>query len=347
MDVQSTPTISADHYILMEETTGRVLLEENANEQVSVASITKVMTAIVALEYGNLDDRIKISEEAIQTNGSSIYLEVGEELTLEDLLYGLMLRSGNDAAKAIAEHVGGSEAGFVYLMNETAAYLGMTDSHFMNPHGLDEPEHYSSAHDIALLMRYAMEHDEFKKISQTKSYQSVSRTYPWLNKNKLLTEKYPYSTGGKTGFTNQAGRTLVTTATKDDLNLIVVTLNAPDDWQDHMQLFEYGFSNYELVRLAPQGKRTFTVDEQTITGDILHDVIMPLSQEEQDDMQNKIHLYNQQEDQDQIGVMKFVTKQSTPLIEVPLFKTSTDTENKRFNFLQRIRSLFNEGNEQR
>lgn len=154
--LKQAPTLSAENYILLDELTNRVLSEKDAHKQVSVASITKVMTAVVALEYGDLSDRIKVSKEAINTNGSSIYLEEGEIMTLEDLLYGLMLRSGNDAAKVIAEHIGGSEEGFVYLMNETAAFLGMNNSHFMNPHGLDEDNHYSSAYDIAILMQYAM-----------------------------------------------------------------------------------------------------------------------------------------------------------------------------------------------
>src|SRR5699024_1929646 len=137
---------------------------------VSVASITKRITALVALGYGDLSERIKVREEAKKTNRSSIYLEEGEKMKLEELLYGLMLRSGNDAAKVIAEHIGGSEEGFVYLMNETAAFLGMNNSHFMNPHGLDEDNHYSSAYDIAILMQYAMQNEQFQTISETESY---------------------------------------------------------------------------------------------------------------------------------------------------------------------------------
>lgn len=335
----TAPTISADHYILMESSTGRTLLEDKADEQVSVASITKVMTAIVALEYGNLADKVTISEEAIQTTGSSIYLEEGEKITLEDLLYGLMLRSGNDAAKVIAEHIGGSEEGFIYLMNETANYIGMTDSHFMNPHGLDEPEHYSSAHDIALLMRYAMDNEVFVEISQTESHTPANRTYPWVNKNKLLTGKYPYSTGGKTGFTKQAGRTLVSTATKDNLDLIVVTLNASDDWHDHIHLFDHGFSTYELVRLAKQGERSFRINDDTIKGTVQNDVVLPLSQQEQDNMHNKVQLFKRHQ-HGKIGQMAFSIDEETPLLEVPLFKASKDTDENESTWMQRVRRLF-------
>lgn len=318
----NVPTISTNHYILMESTTGRVLLEENADERMPIASITKVMTAVVALQYGNLDDQITISRDAIQTEGSSIYLEEEEKVTLEDLLYGLMLRSGNDAAKAIAEHIGESEEGFTYLMNETAEYLGMTNSHFMNPHGLDEPGHYSSAHDMALLMSYAMMDETFAEISQTKSYQATGRTYPWRNKNKLLTSLYPYSTGGKTGFTTTAGRTLVSTASKNHLDLITVTLNAPEDWQDHINLFDYGFSAYELVRLAKHGDRTFSVNGKTKTGHILEDVVLPLTQREQDNMHNTIQIYTEP-NHDHIGKMVFKVDRNKELREVPLFHAET------------------------
>lgn len=321
IDTTEGPSPSADHYILMEETTGRVLLEENAHERVPVASITKLMTAAVALQYGNLDDRIVVSEEALQTSGSSIYLEVGEELTLEDLLYGLMLRSGNDAAKVIAEHIGGSEEGFVFLMNETAAYLGMTDSQFMNPHGLDEPGHYSSAYDIAVLMQYAMQHELFREISQTESYHSANRTYAWTNKNKLLTQKYEYCTGGKTGFTNKAGRTLVTTAEKDQLKLITVTLDAPDDWHDHISLFDWGFSEFELVQLEEAGERSFVTDESFITGLIPYDIMIPLNQQEQANLSKRVELYRKHDD-DKVGMMTFSIKPNDPIVEVPLFETS-------------------------
>ena len=201
------------------------------------------MTAIIAIESGKMKEKVTVSREAIYTEGSSIYLEQGEKMTLEDLVYGLMLRSGNDAAVAIAEHVGGSVEGFVYLMNEKAKWLGMTNTHFDNPHGLDSDNHYSSAYDMAILMRYAMNNEKYREISGTSSYKSERRTYSWINKNKLLTQYYEYCTGGKTGFTKKTGRTLVSTASKDGMDLIAVTLNAPDDWKDHIHMYEWGFEN--------------------------------------------------------------------------------------------------------
>ena len=145
---QAAPSVSANNAILIEQSTGRVLFEKNANDQASIASITKIMTAIIAIESGKMEEMAEASREAIYTEGSSIYLEQGERMKLEDLVYGLMLRSGNDAAVAIAEHVGGSEDGFIFLMNEKAKWLGMTNSHFDNPHGLDSDTHYSSAYDM-------------------------------------------------------------------------------------------------------------------------------------------------------------------------------------------------------
>lgn len=242
---QANIGVSAQNAILINQTTGDVLYEKNAYNKQSIASITKVMTAIIAIESSHMDDTVKASRNAIHTEGSSIYLEEGEEMLLRDLVYGLMLRSGNDASVAIAEHIGGSEEGFVYIMNEKARWLGMTDTNFTNPHGLEEDNHYSTAYDMAILMKYAMQNQEFKEISSTSMYTAESRSYGWKNKNKLLTHLYPHSTGGKTGFTSKAGRTLLSTAEKNGHQLIAVTLNAPDDWNDHIQLFNYGFNQLE------------------------------------------------------------------------------------------------------
>lgn len=251
--IYAKPHVSAEQAILIDQDSGTVLYEKNADNPQLIASITKVMTAIIAIEYGELTDQVKISREAVTVEGSSIYLEENEKMSLEDLLYGLMLRSGNDAAIAIAEHIGGSVDGFVYLMNEKANWLGLEQTHFENPHGLDSEHHYSTSKDIALLMRYAMENEVFAEINQTKSYRSSSRTYSWHNKNKLLTNYYPYTIGGKTGYTKAAGRTLVSVAQKNNRQLIAVTINDPNDWFDHMQLYEWGFDQIEQLDLLTLG----------------------------------------------------------------------------------------------
>ena len=187
------------------------------------------MTAILAIESGEIDETVTVSGNAFGTEGSSLFLKKGEKIKLEDLVYGLMLRSGNDAAVAIAEKVGGSLDGFVWLMNQKAEEIGMKNTHFSNPHGLDNTKnHYSTAYDMALLTRYAMQNETYVKIAGTKVHRAPNSTeqwdYVWRNKNRLLTQLYEYTTGGKTGYTKLAKRTLVSTATKNGHDLIAVTL---------------------------------------------------------------------------------------------------------------------------
>ncbi|MET3682372.1 D-alanyl-D-alanine carboxypeptidase [Alkalibacillus flavidus] len=243
MPIHATPVVSAQSAIVMDMETGEVLYEKNGYQSKPIASITKIMTAIVAIEHGELDASVSISTNAANTHGSSIYADAGDHYPLKDLLYGLMLRSGNDAAVAIAEHIAGSEKGFVWLMNEKAEWLGMNDSQFQNPHGLDEEHHYASAHDMAILTQYAMTSNSvFRDIFGTKQYLSSQEDYPWHNKNKLLMTYDDVCTGGKTGYTSTAGRTLVTTAEEDGKELVVVTIDAKQDWQDHRQLYQHGFN---------------------------------------------------------------------------------------------------------
>lgn len=286
---QASIDVSGNNALLLEQKTGRVLFEKNAHEKASIASITKIMTAIIAIESGKMDEKATASRKAIYTEGSSIYLEQGEKMTIKDLVYGLMLRSGNDAAIAISEHIGGSEEGFVHLMNEKAKWLGMTNTNFDNPHGLDSDNHYSTAYDMAILMQYAMQNEEFAKISGTTDYLSESRTYSWKNKNKLLTQFYEYCTGGKTGYTRKTGRTLVTSAEKEGMQLIAVTLNAPDDWQDHMRMFEWGFEEFDMHPLIEKGEFLYQFSglEDISSGYLNRDVIYPLTNEEKDKIKNK------------------------------------------------------------
>lgn len=247
--------VSAHSSIMIEAESGRVIFNKNEHDQKKIASITKIMTAHLAIKYGDLTDKVKISNEASSTEGSSLYLKAGQTVILEDLVYGLMLRSGNDAAVAIAEHISGSVKEFSDLMNKEAKEFKMKNSHFTNPHGLDtDDQHLSTAFDMALLTRQAIQDQTFKKIFSTAKYTpSFKDAYPWTNKHRLVSGLYPYANGGKTGFTKKAGRTLVTTAKKEDLTFIVVTINGPDDWNDHMSLFEHGFSQYEMTELITRG----------------------------------------------------------------------------------------------
>ncbi len=243
---------SASAAILMDADSGRVLYEHNADRKMLIASTTKILTALVAIREGDLSDTVTVSSEAAATEGSAMYLKAGEKLRLETLLYGLMLCSGNDAAVAVAQHVGGSVEDFAEMMNRTAWELGMENSSFANPNGLDHEEHYSTARDMAILARAAMENETLMRIASTKSVNVGGRTM--TNHNKLLAMQEG-CLGLKTGYTRAAGRTLVSCAERDGQRLIAVTLQDGNDWADHQSLYDYGFSCYPARRGAVTGQR--------------------------------------------------------------------------------------------
>lgn len=247
----------------MDYDTGRILMSKNENKQKLIASTTKIMTCIIALENGDLKSIRKVGEEVLKSYGSGIYIQIGEEMSLEDLLYGLMLRSGNDAAIEIAYHISGNLEGFVELMNQKADELGMSDTIFVNPHGLEEEDgggNMSTARDMAVLMKYALNNIDFLRIIGTKEHvvKGVGKSYVWHNKNKLLS-MYEYALGGKTGYTKKAKRTLVTASRKDEKTCIVVTLNDGNDFLDHKNLCEHVFNNYDRETLVD--KETFVYQE--------------------------------------------------------------------------------------
>lgn len=247
---------SASCVVLMDMDSLNVIYGENMHDVRSVASISKIMTAIVAIENSDVNSTVTIGEEITKAYGSGIYIKQGEEITLESLLYGLMLRSGNDAALAIANYVGGDIDNFVEMMNEKAVEIGMKNTTFNNPHGLDENGgNLSTAYDMALLTSYAMQNENYRKIVSTKKYtlRTNMNYYSWINKHKLL-HSHNYITGGKTGFTDIAKRTLVTTASKDNINLVVVTLNDGNDFVDHINLFEEAFANYSNYNILKKGE---------------------------------------------------------------------------------------------
>ena len=300
---------SARSAILMDTDTNRILYEKNIHEVRSVASISKIMTSVVAIESNKLDDKVIVGDEINDAYGSGIYIKIGEELTLRDLLYGLKLRSGNDAALAIAKYVGGDVDTFVKMMNEKAKELKMKNTTFNNPSGLDQEKgNYSTAYDMAILTSYAMKLDEYKKITSTKKYtlKTNKNTYSWTNKNKLLSI-YKYITGGKTGFTEIAKRTLVSTASKDNLNLVVVTLNDGNDWQDHQNLFEYGFNNYTNINILKKGKINIYNDNYYDEYElyIKNDYNYIISNSEEDNLLFKYSLEKKRKilDDDKIGVL--------------------------------------------
>jgi D-alanyl-D-alanine carboxypeptidase len=245
---------SATSAIMMDMDSKRILYGKDIHNVRSVASISKIMTAVIAVESGKLDDIVTVGDEINKSYGSGIYIKKGEQISLRDLVYGLMLRSGNDASYAIATYVGGEN--FIDMMNTKAEEIGMNDTVFNNPNGLDEEAaNYSTVYDMALLTSYAMKLEEYKKIVNTKTHtlKTNMNTYFWTNKHKLLFQ-YDYTTGGKTGFTKKAKRTLVSTASKDNLNLVVVTLNDGNDFVDHVRLFEHGFDNYKSASILKKGE---------------------------------------------------------------------------------------------
>lgn len=295
-EAKAEPGVSAKAAVLMEQSSGRVLYGRNEHRPMRIASITKIMTAILAIESGKMQDTVTITGHAARTEGSSLYLKPGEKIPLIDLVYGLMLRSGNDSAVAIAEHVGGSLDGFSYLMNQKAEEIGMKHTRFRNPHGLDTHEdHYSTAYDMALLTKYAMNNDMFKDISATKVYRSEQTGEKWdrvwRNKNKML-KLYENSTGGKTGYTKRAKRTLVSTAEKDGMELIAVTLNDPDDWEDHRNMFEWGFDSFQMTELIKEGKVS-SIKDRGYKGKVEANRTFsyPLMKEEIKQISSSIHLY--------------------------------------------------------
>ncbi len=243
--------VSAQKAILYDAETGRVLYEKDADSRSLIASTTKIMTALVVCEHCNVLDRMMIPKEAVGIEGSSMYLREGEVLTLQELLYGLMLRSGNDAAVALAIYCGGTVEGFAGMMNDKARQLGMTGTHFENPNGLDSPGHYSTARDLAILSAYAMKNPIFYQTVSTKSVRVGERSLQ--NHNKLLW-KVEGADGVKTGFTKAAGRILVSSATREGRRLICVTINDGDDWNDHASLLNKGFSEYEVKHLVKRGE---------------------------------------------------------------------------------------------
>ncbi len=253
---------SAQSAILIEAESGQIVYEKDSQTRRGMASTTKIMTAIVAIENCDTHKQVKISDSAVGVEGSSIYLQKGETLTMEQLLYALMLQSANDAATAIAVEVSGSIDSFAELMNKKAEEIGLCNTHFTNPHGLFDENHYTTAYDLAQITRYAMKNDFFKTLVSTKRatipLKQAEGTRVLLNHNKLL-KIYDGAIGVKTGFTKKTGRCLVSAAEKNGVTLIAVTLNASDDWNDHKKMLDYGFERVFCKSLAEQGSLSYKI----------------------------------------------------------------------------------------
>lgn len=245
--------------IVIDAQTGEALFERQPDAPMFPASTTKILTAIVALESGRLDEKVTITPSDVKVQPSCIGLRANEVLTLRDLVYGLLLRSGNDAALAIARHVGGSRERFYGMMNAKAAEIGCTGTHFTNPHGLPDRNHYTTARDLARIMSYSMKNADFREITSTKRYVSTSsqRTRVMVNKNKLL-RLYPGTTGGKPGYTRAAQQTLVATAKRSDRELVVVCLHSAGRalWSDAAHLLDFGFDRIGVQQFGADGGRS-------------------------------------------------------------------------------------------
>ncbi len=258
---------SAESVCVIEANSAEVVYAKNAYTRMPMASTTKIMTAIVALENGSPDDIVTVSEHAASVEGSSAYLEAGYQMCLEDLLYGLMLNSGNDAAVAIAEYIAGSEAAFADMMNHKAWEIGTEETQFTNPNGLPDDNHYTTAYDLALIARYAMDNAEFRKIASAPSHkvQTGDTVLEYYNHNKLLTT-LDGCVGIKTGYTNAAGRCLVTEVDRDGMEFITVTLNDAADWEDHRAIYDEVFREYGIETVAHEGERVKFMGADLIYG---------------------------------------------------------------------------------
>lgn len=247
----AAPDLSAKRAALINADTGELIYGKNEHERTSMASTTKIMTSLLALESGKQNDVVTASEQAVRVEGTSIGLRAGDQITLKTLVCGMLLESGNDAANVTAEYLAGSSAAFAAMMNKRAAEIGMQDTHFVTPSGLDDEEHYSTAYDMALLGACAIQNRAFVQICSARSmrvsYGTPEAARTFTNHNRMLAD-YEGAIGIKTGFTKKSGRCLVTAARRNGVTLVAVTLNDPDDWRDHAALLDYGF---EQVHTAP------------------------------------------------------------------------------------------------
>lgn len=251
-DAKKGLSLSAHAAILFENTTGTVLYALNEHAARAPASLTKIMTALLAIEHGRLDDIVKVSRQAAGVSGSSAHLHTGQEIRMEDLLYGMLLRSGNDAAVAVAEHLASSVSDFAGLMNARAKELGAVNTRFVNPHGLDKPGHYSSAFDLAMISRVALLYPKFAQIVGTSRYLYEEQGVTWQNTNRLLWS-YAGSEGIKTGTTGQAGPCLVAAAERAGMELIAVVLGSGNRWGDAIRMLDYGFNKFTVLKVAEKG----------------------------------------------------------------------------------------------
>lgn len=341
---------SAQAHILMDADTGLVLSSNGENQKLKMASTTKIMTTLLALEEAGKKDRVVTFTDEMSAEGSSMYLEAGDKLKLSDLAAGMMMASGNDAANATAIALSGSLEAFAKLMNNKAEAIGMKNTSFVTPSGLDDEEHYSTAYDMALLMSEAIKNKSFAELSASKE-KTVKFVYPeekvitYENHNRLLS-LYEYCTGGKTGYTDAAGRCLVSTAKKDGVSLVAVTLNAPDDWNDHQALYEYGFSLYTKVDFD-ESNREFSVKLSGGTKDYLiakaENVSLTVPAKRINDIEKNIYLptfvFAPVKEGETVGKITY-TLDGNEIAKLEIKISETVDEKPRMSFFRRLFSIF-------
>ena len=285
--------VFATSTVVMDVDSGRILYEKNKDEVRLIASITKIMTCIVVLENTDLDDVVTVGEEVLKMYGTNVYLEVGEKLSVKDLLYGMMLRSGNDAAISLATYVSGSEEEFVKKMNEKAKEIGMKDTNFSNSHGLDEDsQNTSTSYDMALLSRYAYQNKMYREIVKTKKYQAKSslKSYTWYNRMSLLNQ-YKNCIGGKNGYTPKAGKPLVSLAKLDSLTLTIVSLDDANLYEHHKNLYQEMFEKYKSYFIIDQKSFSISTPFLSKDGYVKKNFNYPLLKEEVDDIRTILEIY--------------------------------------------------------
>ena len=324
--------------IVIDADSGRVLYGKNIHQKDLIASTTKIMTALVVIRNANIDEKIKIGKEVNDAYGSAIYIKEKEIIKVRDLLYGLLLRSGNDAALALARYTGGSIEGFVSMMNETAFGLGMKDTIFINPHGLDEDGgNISTVYDMALLMREAMKYEAFKKVTSTKRYTCKTNfnVYEWYNKNKLLSS-YKYATGGKIGYTKRAKHTFVSSATKNGKSLIIVTFQDDNQFKRHEELYEKTFKKYKSYKVIDKDNLNVLYDPsyKVFT---LENKYMLLSREEKKHL-NRVITYNNNKCNKTCLIGKIDIKLGDNVV-ISSNIYGSKVENKKSGFIDKLKNI--------
>jgi serine-type D-Ala-D-Ala carboxypeptidase (penicillin-binding protein 5/6) len=332
--------------VVIDQDSGRILYSKNGNKVLAMASTTKIITCIVAIEKGNLNDIVVVSERAASVRGSSAGLKPGEKIKLEELLYGLMLRSGNDAAIAIAEHLGGNVEGFIKLMNEKALELGALNTSFATPHGLDAQEHFTTAEDLAKITAYAMKNEFFAKIASTKSISSgvsgaFNREYGNINKFIYRMEN---ADGVKTGYTGNAGKCLVASVKHTYGRYICVVLNSGDRWKDAEKLAKFANDNYKFIKVFDKDEsvnrlRVYGGDQKYITGKIDKELYLPVKEEEMQKVKMDVYvpsvIFSPVSENETIGN---VVAQINDVV-VAKYPLKSDREIKRKNYIDVLKEM--------